>query len=423
MPSSTNKGAAPRSAADLKTVVFLVSVALLALHVLDDGFFQPEPGTGADDHVLYVSVFLAFFAVATFAYVRTRAGVRAALAAFLGVIALTYAAVAIGEARGQGLEGHDYTGLLLLPAGIALLALAILTLWSSRRREGSRGRRYLRRALIAVAAVALGLVVAMPTALAIAFTHRPRTEVRPANLGRPYQEISLRTDDGLDLAAWYVPSRNGAAVIVFPGRGSRVPQARMLVRAGYGVLMLDMRGQGESEGNSNVLGWDSPKDLHAAIAFLQRRSDVEEGRIGGIGYSVGGEQMIQAAAENDGLRAVVSEGAGERSRREVMLQGGAGWLGLPTLAVQDLVMTVITGHTAPPSLKDLSGRIAPRPLFLIFATHGQGGENLNPKYYAAAGQPKQLWEIESGHHTGGFNAEREEYSRRVLRFFANALLR
>jgi uncharacterized protein len=404
------------------SMLFYGSVALLALHVLDDGLFQPEPGTGAGDHILYVGVFLAFFAAAAFAYPRVRPGARAALAVFLAVVVLTYAAVAVGEARGQGLAGHDYTGLLLFASGVALLAVAVMTLWSARRTDGSRKRRYLRRGVIAFGALVLALMVAMPTALAIAFTHRPRTEVRPANLGRPYQEVTLRTDDGLHLAAWYVPSKNGAAVIVFPGRGSRVPQARLLVRAGYGVLMLDMRGQGESEGNSNVLGWESQKDLHAAIAYLQQRPDVEDGRIGGIGFSVGGEQMIQAAAENDALRAVVSEGAGERSHREGLLQGGAGWLALPTLAVQDLVMTVITGGAAPPSLKDLSARIAPRPLFLIFATHGQGGENLNPKYFEAAGGPKELWEIRSGRHTGGFNAEREEYKRRVLRFFAEALL-
>ena len=402
---------------------FYASTALLALHVLDDGVFQPEAGTRAGDHVLYVCVFLAFFTVAAFVYSRSRAGVRAALAAFLGVIALSYATVAIGEARGQGLAGHDYTGLLLLPVGLLLLGLAVVTLWASRRRDGTRTRRYLRRGVSAFVALALALCVAMPTALAIAFTHRPRAEVRPANLGRPYQEVSLRTEDGLDLAAWYVPSRNGAAVIVFPGRGSRVPQARMLVHAGYGVLMLDMRGQGESEGISNVLGWESSKDLHAAIAFLQGRPDVEDGRIGGIGFSVGGEQMIEAAAENDGLRAVVSEGAGERSRREAVLQGRTGWLAVPTIAVQDLVMTVLTGGAAPPSLEDLSARIAPRPLFLIFATHGQGGENLNPKYFAAAGAPKQLWEIRTGHHTGGYATERAEYTRRVLRFFETALLR
>ena len=167
---------------------------------------------------------------------------------------------------------------------------------------------------------------------------------------------------------------------------------------------------------------DSPKDLAAAIAYLERRPDVDTGRIGGIGFSVGGEQMIQAAAEHDALRAVVSEGAGERSVRESWLQGSGSWLALPSIAVSNLLMAAITGDWLPPALDDLAARISPRPLFLIYATHGQGGENLSPKYYEAAGEPKQLWEITSGGHTGGLEAEGEEYERRVLAFFREALL-
>ena len=50
---------------------------------------------------------------------------------------------------------------------------------------------------------------------------------------------------------------------------------------------------------------------------------MNDGRIGGIGFSVGGEMMLQAAASNAGLRAVVSEGAGVRSVREHLLRGRA----------------------------------------------------------------------------------------------------
>jgi hypothetical protein len=405
-----------------ESLVFLAAVALVALHVLDDGFFRPEPGTGAGDHVLYVGVFVALLAAAAVLYPRLGPGARAALAALIGVAALTYGGVAIGEARGQGLVGHDWTGLLLLPAGAALLALAASTLWRGRRRDGTRARRYARRARNVLIALILGLLVAFPLAIAIGLSHRPRVEVPAADLGRPHEDVVLRTEDGLDLAAWYVPSRNGAAVIVFPGRESRVPHARLLAGRGYGVLMLDMRGQGESEGDPNVFGWDSPKDLDAAIAYLEGRPDVEGGRIGGLGFSVGGELMIQAAAENDGLRAVVSEGAGERSFREAALQGPGGWLALASVAVSNLFMAVITGDAPPPSLEDLAARISPRPLFLIYATHGQGGENLNPTYYEAAGEPKELWEITSGGHTGGLEAEGGEYERRVLGFFDQALL-
>ena len=74
----------------------------------------------------------------------------------------------------------------------------------------------------------------------------------------------------------------------------------MLVRHGYGVLLLDARGYDGSEGDPNMFGWDDAKDIDAAVAWLQRRPDVRDGRIGGIGFSVGGEMMLQAAASNTG---------------------------------------------------------------------------------------------------------------------------
>jgi predicted alpha/beta hydrolase len=90
----------------------------------------------------------------------------------------------------------------------------------------------------------------------------------------------------------------------------------MLVRHGYGVLLFDRRGEGESDGDPNAFGWAMDRDLKAAAAFLQHRPEVEAHRIGGIGLSVGGEMLLQTAAESKVFRAVVSEGAGARSIRE-----------------------------------------------------------------------------------------------------------
>jgi hypothetical protein len=61
-------------------------------------------------------------------------------------------------------------------------------------------------------------------------------------------------------------------------------------------------------------------------------------------------------------------------------------------------------------------------VFFIYATNGQGGENLNPDFYAAAREPKQLWEVTAGKHTGGITAVPAEYERRVVGFFDRALL-
>ena len=128
--------------------------------------------------------------------------------------------------------------------------------------------------------------------------------------------MSFTTSDGLTLRGWYVPSRNGAAVIAAPGRAGSQRPARLLMRHGYGVLLFDRRGEGKSDGDPNAFGWGADKDMNAAVAYLQRQSDVDGNRIGGIGLSVGAETLLQTAAESDGLKAVVADGAGSRSLRE-----------------------------------------------------------------------------------------------------------
>ena len=116
------------------------------------------------------------------------------------------------------------------------------------------------------------------------------------HLGVPYEDVTFETSDGLELEGWYVPSRNGAAVISFPGRSGPQKQARMLARHGYGVLLFDRRGEGRSDGEPNSWGWGGDRDIDAAVAYLQARPDVDPSRIGGIGLSVGGEMMLEAAA-------------------------------------------------------------------------------------------------------------------------------
>ena len=403
----------------LDRLLFLAATAIVALHAAVDSFIAPEPGTGPGDHLLRGSASLALLALAAVGYPRLRAGGRAVLAAILGVLALEGASLAIADARAVGARGEDWTGFLLLPVGLALLASAVILLWRTRK----PGRlRYLRRAGIATAAVVGVYWLVIPLAIGILATHRPRADVAPADLGRPYEEVAIRTSDGLDLAAWYVPSRNGAAVISYPTRQGKLAQARMLVRHGYGVLLLDARGYDGSEGDPNAFGWEGAKDIDAAVAWLQRRPDLENGHIGGIGFSVGGEMMLQAAASNTGLRAVVAEGAGVRSVREHMLRGARGWFSLPEAAVETAAVGVLSGTAPPPSLTDLVSRIAPRPLFLIYAGQGGGGEELNPDYYDAASMPKALWKIPEAGHVGGYPARPREYEERVTSFFDRALL-
>jgi uncharacterized protein len=400
-------------------LVVWCAIKIVGVHAIVDSFLAPEPGTGPADHLLRGSVSLALLAAAALAYPRLRFGGRAALAFALGVLSLEGAALAIADARAVGARGEDWTGFLLLPAGLALCALAVVLLWRSRK----PGRlRHLRRIGIGVAAVVVAYVLVLPAAIGILATHRPRAAVEPADLGRPYETVTLRTSDGLDLAAWYVPSRNGAAVVSYPTRAGKLPQARMLARHGYGVLLLDARGYDGSEGDPNLFGWAGAKEIDAAVAWLRERPDIDARRIGGIGFSVGGEMMIQAAASNPALRAVVSEGAGVRSVREHLLPGPRGWPALPESVPETAAVAVMSGTAPSPSLTDLVPRVAPRPLFLVYAGHGQGGEDLNPRYFRAASEPKTLWKIPEAQHVGGFDARPREYEACVVGFLDRALL-
>jgi predicted alpha/beta hydrolase len=243
------------------------------------------------------------------------------------------------------------------------------------------------------------------------------------HLGAPHEDVTLTTSDGLKLKGWYVPSRNGAAVIAFPGRKGPQPHTRMLVRHGYGVLLLDRRGEGESEGELTSWGWGGARDLKAAVAYLQRRPDVDDGRIGGLGLSVGGELMIEAAASTPALKAVASEGAGMRSIRELLdTPGSAKWVVVPFKAVETAATATFYNQAPPPSLKGLVAKIAPRPLLLMYSGKGQGGEiQLNPVYHRATGETATLWKIPGAGHTGGIRAQPAEYERRVVGFFDRAL--
>jgi uncharacterized protein len=412
------------TAARLEASLAGLGLGLIAVHVVDDSFLQPQPGTSAGDHLVSGLAPLAVLLAVAAVYSRLRPGLRASLAVTLGLFGVVTGIEAAYYLHAGRLLGDDYTGLAAIPAGLLLVALGAITLWRSRRAGPNLPRRWLRRALLAAATFVLGYMIVLPFLVSYVLTHSARAFVPADHVGAAHEDVVFKTADGLRLRGWYVPSKNGAAVIAFPGRKGTQRQARMLARHGYGVLLFDRRGEGDSDGDPNAFGWAGHQDVAAAVQFLQRRPDVERARIGGIGLSVGGEMMLESAAKSPGLKAVVSEGAGERSVREYLDMTGSGkWLQIPSSAALTVGVALFGNNTPPASLKDLVGRIAPTPVLFIYGEHGQEGErDLNPTYYESAGRPKAIWEVPGGGHTGGINARPKEYERRVIGFFDRALL-
>jgi hypothetical protein len=76
-------------------------------------------------------------------------------------------------------------------------------------------------------AVPLALVLLefalLPLTVAVYATNLPPGPLgsaTPAAFGLTYRDAVFRTSDGIRLSAWYVPPRNGAAVVLLPGAGS-----------------------------------------------------------------------------------------------------------------------------------------------------------------------------------------------------------
>ena len=276
---------------------------------------------------------------------------------------------------------------------------------------------------LAVAA-AFVMLVSIPLGSGLMITHAPRWKIQEASLGIPHQEVTVPTADGRALSAWYVPSRNGAALLVDHGSGGSrervVDHVRMLARHGYGVLALDLPGNGESEGHSNGLGDNAQPAIDAGLDFLSSRQDVEPDRIGGFGLSLGAEVLIQAAARDPRLRTVVADGGARPQDAQAAndlepLEGLVGDL-------QIAVVRGISGMRSSPSLNPLIERIAPRPVLLVAS--GAPQEIPTNRVYAEHGGPTtELLELPSAAHTGGLRKLGAQYEQPVIAFLDRALRR
>jgi uncharacterized protein len=254
--------------------------------------------------------------------------------------------------------------------------------------------------------------------LGYVYTHTAPQPTVPDG-GVAYESVTPLTDDGLQLTASYVLPRNRAAILLFPG-ASRGDEARMLLARGFGLPLLDPRGQGGSDGDT--VRWAGDEDLRAGATYLQHRPQVDADRIGAVGFSFGGEMLLRAAAESGGIHAVDSEGAGE-SVGETDVSGIARLLVDPSQVMMKAATTIFSDHMLLPPIVDRIGAISPRPVLHRCVDPGIGGESTRqPEYFAAAGDPKDIWEVPEARHTGGIDAEPVEYERRLTAFFEASLL-
>jgi hypothetical protein len=401
--------------------LFAGATAVAMAHAFDDALLGRQAGAGAGDHVLALAVAVLCGVAGILLFARLRPGARAGLAAGFGVVAATNGAQHAIHVAVDGPARSDLTGVLAAAAGLLLVGLGLSLPHRHRReRPAARAPRWRNRAVATVAAVAGGYLVVMPAAVAIVQTHAFREPVGEPPSGA-YRAVAFRAADGLELKGWYVPSRNGAAVVLVHGGGGdrRGPldHARMLARHGYGVLVYDARGRGESEGSPNAYGWDWPKDVRGAIAFLRSRPEVDGDRIGGLGLSTGADVLIEVAARGRDLKAIVADGATGRSEDDTLGDP----LTTASFTATFAAVRVLTGSSPGPPLAELVADVAPTPLLLVSAGLFPAERDFNLRYAEAAGEGAELWDLRDVHHTSAVRERAEEYERRVVGLFDRAL--
>lgn len=317
-------------------------------------------------------------------------------------------------------SGSPWVGLSAVVLAVAGISIVVTT--STRM---LRGRRWSSR-VVAVGGVLVGVAVVFSVVFpAVLVTNVPNTDVgaTPADRRLQARTVSVTSPDGVTLAGWYVPSRNGAAVVLRHGAGSTrsdvLDHAAVLARNGYGVLMLDARGHGESGGRAMDLGWSGDADIAAGTSFLRSASDVDPARIGVVGLSMGGEEAIGAAATSPVIRAVVAEGATARTIADkAWLSDEYGVRGVLQEQLERLqygLTDLLTSADPPTALADAVGRSA-APMLLIAAGEVADEQHVATRLRQVDQDRIEVWVVPGASHTAGLDTASEEWERRVVAF-------
>jgi alpha-beta hydrolase superfamily lysophospholipase len=308
------------------------------------------------------------------------------------------------------------------------------------------------------------------------FLHPVRRELTPdlireadasfAHSGGHREDFTVRAPDGILLRGWIGrPAHpNGSWVLLFHGvadnRVGVIGQSEFLLRAGYGVVMMDARAHGASAGQLATYGWLERNDTRA---ILDRLILSEVGRTDGqlkpgdssmelateaglknpvhspnprpgapshifaLGESMGAGIALQSAGVEPRIEGVVAESSFATLREASYDYAGlrrSPLLG-KTLFAPFSWMLLYRGEklTGLPIAEVSPEKAVATRAFPVLLICDEKDEALpcrhTERIYAAARGPTQVWEVPGAFHTAALGFQPAEFQRRVLEFFAN----
>lgn len=286
---------------------------------------------------------------------------------------------------------------------------------------------------IAIATAALYLVIGAVVLLRMTRPKRVfKPEHNPASRSLPYEEVRFSARGGdAEIAAWFVPAAAAKrAVILVHGKDSNRSRfmehsgdiAVELHRRALSLLLIDLRGHGQSSPARLSFGLKEHRDILGAVDWLSSRG-YKSGHIGVLGQSMGGASTLYAVAAEPAIAAAVTDCAyGDIApvidRQFQHSTGLPNWFQPATRLFGWLLIGVDLAAAKP--LKVVP-QIAPRPLLLIHS----GEDALVPVGQAAdlrlAIESSQLWVVAGARHVYGIKVDPAGYQAQVGSFFQRSL--
>jgi len=271
-------------------------------------------------------------------------------------------------------------------------------------------------------------------ALTTPFDPDIQMEPNPAVFGLEYEEVRFPArNDGVEIAAWYLPNpESSSAVILIHGKdenrasamsGTFLPFAVSLHDAGFAVLMLDMRGHGNSQAAQYDFGLKAKNDVLGAVDWLLDKG-FKPGNIGALGISLGGAAVNYAAAEEPAIGAVVADSTFADANGFV----GYFWThraGMPAFFLPGIFIShqVLYGYDVRISEPIEAIRtMAPRPYLVVHSTSDQFIPVEEAERLAKAVDGAEIWFVDADCEHAQINVEiPDEYESHVITFFKKSL--
>jgi uncharacterized protein len=226
---------------------------------------------------------------------------------------------------------------------------------------------------------------------------------------------------GHSIAGTWRDLGDGSAVVLllhgFRGdRASMVARGRVLVGAGFSVLLIDQQGHGETPGEHITLGWLESADVRAARDWIRAQAP---GRpIGVIGVSLGGASVL-LGPQPAGFDAVVLEAVYPRLRRAVENRVGLRFSALgkvlaPLLLVQIEPRLHVTLEQLEP-IRSIA-RVGAPVLVVGGSRDAHTREAETRELFSAAREPRELWIVPGAAHQDFSRFDRKGYDTHVVAF-------